>query len=105
MSHLLLTISISWNVTFNTYKTQLTILLVPHIATKWRDSSTGQHVEYDQRPDVFRYESCIYDMVFVYMYLTFRLLNNFILHLRSGEQFGMLVCMHILAELLVGEMT
>ncbi|KAL6144631.1 hypothetical protein ACLB2K_055322 [Fragaria x ananassa] len=24
------------------------------LATKWRDSSTGQHVEYDQRPDVFR---------------------------------------------------
>lgn len=24
------------------------------LATKWRDSSTGLHVEYDQRPDVFR---------------------------------------------------
>ncbi|XP_040377578.1 casein kinase 1-like protein HD16 [Oryza brachyantha] len=24
------------------------------LATKWKDSSTGQHVEYDQRPDVFR---------------------------------------------------
>lgn len=24
------------------------------LATKWRDSSTGQHVEYDQRPDMFR---------------------------------------------------
>ncbi|XP_042382745.1 casein kinase 1-like protein HD16 isoform X2 [Zingiber officinale] len=24
------------------------------LATKWRDSVTGQHVEYDQRPDVFR---------------------------------------------------
>ncbi|KAK8660771.1 hypothetical protein V6N13_051682 [Hibiscus sabdariffa] len=24
------------------------------LATKWRDSSSGQHVEYDQRPDVFR---------------------------------------------------
>ncbi|GLT85452.1 hypothetical protein SLE2022_036420 [Rubroshorea leprosula] len=24
------------------------------LATKWRDNSTGQHVEYDQRPDVFR---------------------------------------------------
>jgi len=23
-------------------------------ATRWRDSSTGLHVEYDQRPDVFR---------------------------------------------------
>ncbi|PNT46810.1 hypothetical protein POPTR_003G215700v4 [Populus trichocarpa] len=24
------------------------------LATKWKDSSTGQHVEYDQRPDMFR---------------------------------------------------
>ncbi|KAM0936263.1 putative protein kinase CK1-CK1-Pl family [Dioscorea sansibarensis] len=24
------------------------------LATKWRDSANGQHVEYDQRPDVFR---------------------------------------------------
>lgn len=24
------------------------------LATKWRDSTTGSHVEYDQRPDVFR---------------------------------------------------
>lgn len=23
-------------------------------ATKWRDSTSGQHVEYDQRPDMFR---------------------------------------------------
>lgn len=24
-------------------------------ATKWKDSTTGHHVEYDQRPDVFRF--------------------------------------------------
>jgi hypothetical protein len=24
-------------------------------ATRWRDGTSGQHVEYDQRPDVFRY--------------------------------------------------
>ncbi|KAL5786275.1 hypothetical protein ACOSQ2_008667 [Xanthoceras sorbifolium] len=24
------------------------------LATRWRDNATGQHVEYDQRPDVFR---------------------------------------------------
>ncbi|CAI6002694.1 unnamed protein product, partial [Closterium sp. NIES-64] len=24
------------------------------LATRWRDSNTGQHVEYDQRPDIFR---------------------------------------------------
>ena len=23
-------------------------------ATKWKDSATGLHVDYDQRPDVFR---------------------------------------------------
>jgi hypothetical protein len=23
-------------------------------ATRWRDGTTGQHVDYDQRPDVFR---------------------------------------------------
>ncbi|THG00758.1 hypothetical protein TEA_025583 [Camellia sinensis var. sinensis] len=28
------------------------------LATRWRDASTGLHVEYDQRPDVFRYNSC-----------------------------------------------
>jgi serine/threonine protein kinase len=25
-----------------------------HAATRWRDNSTGLHVDYDQRPDVFR---------------------------------------------------
>lgn len=25
-----------------------------HTASRWRDNSTGLHVEYDQRPDVFR---------------------------------------------------
>ena len=25
-----------------------------HAATRWRDSVCGTHVEYDQRPDVFR---------------------------------------------------
>lgn len=24
------------------------------LATKWRDTSNGQHVEYDQRPDMFK---------------------------------------------------
>ena len=50
----------------------LTILLIHLIATKWRDSSTGQHVEYDQRPDVFRYESCMFYMIVACIYLTFR---------------------------------
>ena len=29
-----------------------------HAATRWRDSVCGTHVEYDQRPDVFRCASC-----------------------------------------------
>jgi serine/threonine protein kinase len=34
-------------------------------ASKWRDSTTGRHIEYDQRPDVFRYSAlCV---VFVEM--------------------------------------
>jgi len=27
------------------------------LATRWRESVCGTHVEYDQRPDVFRYVS------------------------------------------------
>lgn len=30
------------------------------IATKWKDSSSGQHVEYDQRPDMFRWVMCAF---------------------------------------------
>lgn len=26
------------------------------LATKWKDASNIDHVEYDQRPDVFRYD-------------------------------------------------
>ena len=68
ISFFLLTVSISWNVILFTYEIHLTVSFVHLIATKWRDSSTGQHVEYDQRPDIFRYESCIYDEIFVYSY-------------------------------------
>ncbi|XP_062110800.1 casein kinase 1-like protein HD16 isoform X3 [Humulus lupulus] len=28
------------------------------LASKWRDSSSGRHVEYDQKPDVFRIDCC-----------------------------------------------
>ena len=24
-------------------------------ASRWKDASSGQHVEYDQRPDIFRF--------------------------------------------------
>jgi len=34
------------------------------VATRWKEAGSGQHVEYDQRPDVFRFSleiisSCI----------------------------------------------
>ena len=29
-------------------------------ATKWKDSVLGTHVEYDQRPDVFRWGSALH---------------------------------------------
>lgn len=29
-------------------------LCVENAATRWRDNTTGLHVDYDQRPDVFR---------------------------------------------------
>ena len=46
-------------------------------ATKWRDSANGQHVEYDQRPDMFRW----IDVVSVGYALWF--LNLFFLILHS----------------------
>lgn len=32
----------------------LMILLILNAATKWRETANGQHVDYDQRPDMFR---------------------------------------------------
>ncbi|KAL0681697.1 hypothetical protein Bca4012_048544 [Brassica carinata] len=29
-----------------------------HATSRWKDSNSGQHVEYGQRPDVFRYARC-----------------------------------------------
>jgi hypothetical protein len=28
-------------------------------ASKWKDASSGQHVEYDQRPDIFRFVNVV----------------------------------------------
>jgi hypothetical protein len=25
------------------------------LATRWKDTGSGEHVEYDQRPDIFRF--------------------------------------------------
>ncbi|KAI3949172.1 hypothetical protein MKW98_026552 [Papaver atlanticum] len=38
----------------NTAQEKKLFLVDLGLATKWRDSASGQHVEYDQRPDVFR---------------------------------------------------
>nr|PNR33715.1 hypothetical protein PHYPA_023531 [Physcomitrium patens] len=32
-----------------------------HHATRWKNGTTGQHVEYDQRPNVFRYNYDVAD--------------------------------------------
>lgn len=37
-------------------------------ATRWRDTSTGLHVEYDQRPDVFRYNNQQFDLSFLFIW-------------------------------------
>ena len=33
----------------------LLFITLHNAATKWKDASSGQHVEYDQRPDIFRF--------------------------------------------------
>lgn len=38
-------------VSFNLFN----ILFCTIVATKWKDAGTGHHVEYDQRPDIFRF--------------------------------------------------
>ena len=35
-------------------------------ASKWKDVASGQHVEYDQRPDIFRFVG-----LFTFMYIFF----------------------------------
>lgn len=30
------------------------VLLFSNLASRWRDASSGHHVDYDQKPDVFR---------------------------------------------------
>lgn len=53
--------------------------LLIHAATKWRDTSSGLHVDYDQRPDVFRYG---HDVIYIkYLYETLCVLWSLFLHL------------------------
>jgi len=33
-------------------------------ASRWKDASSGQHVDYDQRPDVFRCIKCLHSFNF-----------------------------------------
>lgn len=37
-------------------------------ASRWKDASSGQHVDYDQRPDIFRYVNLIF-MIFYSQFL------------------------------------
>ena len=41
-----------------------------HSATRWQDSSTGLHVEYDQKPDVFRLDFWFY--LFLYQEINWK---------------------------------
>lgn len=43
-----------------------TIIFGP--ASKWKDIASGQHVEYDQRPDIFRFVGLL---TFVYIFLKY----------------------------------
>jgi len=78
-------------------------------ATKWKDSANGQHIEYDQRPDVFRHAYYIlYNNMFgirhdhkKIIFLSF-LLCTF--PIAVGVLFDMLAFMHIWDELQVEEM-
>jgi len=41
------------------------ILFYTYAATKWKDAGTGHHVEYDQRPDIFRFGwKYLYDVLY-----------------------------------------
>jgi serine/threonine protein kinase len=40
------------------------------LASRWKDSHSGQHVEYDQRPDVFRYfDWCMLSFLLLLVYI------------------------------------
>lgn len=80
------------------------ILLVS--ATKWRETSTGQHVEYDQRPDIFRcsYKACVATLSKpIGMWFSINIYPSFLLNIlavvackifgHAGEQCVMLVFM------------
>jgi hypothetical protein len=73
-------------------------------ATKWKDSSTGQHVEYDQRPDMFRWDLIIFLLESCGQNMTLTIIHDTFLLDSLGELFDMLVFMLIWEELPVGEM-
>lgn len=45
---------IRWSSTLKIFELSKFLCLY-YSASKWRDSTTGRHIEYDQRPDIFRY--------------------------------------------------
>lgn len=52
-----------------------------HAATKWKDGSRGQHVKYDQRPDIFRLTSCrLLGQFYICMHTTLGI-SNFGIHM------------------------
>lgn len=73
-------------------------------ATKWRDTSSGKHVDYDQRPDMFRYvitlecewsRNAFPHVVLISLYML----------ILTEEQFDMQVSMPTLVEQPAEEMT
>ena len=77
-------------------------------AIRWRDNATGQHVEYDQRPDVFRLvaNACEIDFFSRDIQTSVLLINNvYWLFAISEERCVMQAYTLILAELVVGGMT
>ena len=74
-------------------------------ATRWRDNVCTQHIEYDQRPDVFRYIKlkCCSRQGFIASLPPQISISN-IFAVAAEAQFGMLVYMHTLGVQLAGEM-
>ena len=85
-------------------------------ATRWRDSTTGRHVEYDQRPDVFRYIEALTAVWLIslnsctaFLYSRLSLYSSVCTHecnclSSTEEQYVMQACTPIWEELVAGEM-
>jgi hypothetical protein len=90
------------------YVVSLGLTLLSPAATKWKDTGTGELVEYDQRRDIFRFAREILSpkaLSFLISQYTDILLSYFDLFFLIEEPSGMLVCMLTWEELEAGEMT